>query len=44
MSGQLMTFNDHSDWAATERWVPFNPAVLKKVGEYILFHDSLILL
>lgn len=37
MSGQLMAFNDHSDWEATERWVPFNPAVLKKVGEYIAF-------
>lgn len=37
MSGQLMAFNDHSDWEATERWVPFNPAVPKKVGAYIAF-------
>lgn len=28
MSGQLMAFNDHSDWGATERWMPFNPAIL----------------
>lgn len=42
MSGPLMAFNDNSDCGATERWVPFNPVVLKKVGEYTPFHDSLI--
>ena len=44
MSEQLMAFNNHSHCEATERWVPFNPAVLKKIGEYTPFHDSLILL
>lgn len=41
MSGLLMTFNDHSDCGAR---VPFNPVVLKKVGAYTPFHQSLILL
>lgn len=41
MSGPLMGFNDHSDCAPTERWVPFNPVVLKKVGECTPFHEPL---
>lgn len=42
MSELLMVFNDHSDCGATGRWVPFNPVLLKEVGEGPLSNDSLI--
>lgn len=42
MSGSLMLFNNHSDCGATGRWVPFNPVLLKEVGEGPFSNDSLI--
>lgn len=43
MSGSLMAFNDPSDCGTTERWVPFNPVVLKRLASthpvmILLFH------
>lgn len=42
MSGPLMAVNDYSDCVPTVKQVPFNPIVLKKVGEGTPSHDSLI--